>query len=155
MSVYKPISILANDQSIIKPLNQVSIRNRELPVMIGSRFNSNIIPPENAMIQNFNVPQYIINPSNFLQSNWVDQSGHSIPEKCPIEGNTLRNQWESFNNTNSVAFGGFDQYNINDIPSCSDRNGDYMNFIDYATLPFNRTIVYKNTNNTPVIFDTH
>lgn len=121
MSIYKPLINRALDESVIKVPDTATIYNPN-PVYIGPPFSE---AKGRYRIENFNPPVY--QPSNVptRKINCNNQYG-----TCPITPILLRNEWETMNTTNAVTYGGFDQWNIKNIPSCDDREGTYMNYKD-------------------------
>ena len=63
-----------------------------------------------------------------------------MPAICPITTIFLRNSWETYNVNSGKAFGGYDRYNVRNIPSCNERSQNHMNFLD-STNPWARTMV--------------
>ena len=71
---------------------------------------------------------------------------------CPPTTMLLRNHWETYNTTDAVAYGGFDKYNIHNIPSCSELNGPYMN---YGKLFRNPEVLVASRSDGDLFYDTH
>ena len=148
MSLYKPINVVASDQSVINPAESAVIYNKN-PVYIGPKFSD---PHGIYRIENFATP--VFQPSNVPQSTIQNQASGFNEETCPIVPILLRNEWETMNTTNAKIYGGFDKYSIQNIPSCSDRNGPYMNFLD-STRPWSRAFVNGNHPDNEWVIDSH
>jgi hypothetical protein len=80
----------------------------------------------------------VFQPANMPTSTCVVNG--NMPSACPYGTVLLRNHWETYNTTSGKSYGGFDQYNVNNVPSCVEREGNYMNFMDFVN-PWSRVMV--------------
>lgn len=134
MSIYGPIDVALRDLAITKPLPLSQFYYGKAP-KFGPRYRVGREPRDAPYIENFQPPVFQPNPEQtYIAQGGVFIGGSSIPEKCPTVPISLRNEWETMNTTNAVAFGGMDRYNIKNIPSCNQRSGDYLSFYDYMKV---------------------
>lgn len=148
MSIYKPLLNTALDESVIKVPPSATIYNPN-PVIIGPRYS----PTDSRYyIENFIPARF--EPRN-IPSRTVDNQGSNFSKSdCPVTPIRLRNEWETFNTTNSVTYGGFDKWNVHDIPSCTERQGGYMNYGD-AIKPWGKIMVNSSRNDNDWVIDSH
>jgi|SRR5579872_2098499 len=169
--VYKSLNIISDDLAITQPLPVVSIKNTYPGTYIGPKYGNvggiqrNMYGENNcynkgticsnaqgSLIENFPVPTYMPDP-NEVELNYIyNQTGQL--QSCPVNRIYFRNEWEIYNTTNGKAYGGFDKYNVHDVPSCSDVNGTYMNIMDFTMNPFNKILVPR-TEEEPVVIQSH
>ena len=143
MSFYVPISNVANDMAITKPLPTSTLYSKYKPVTLGPKYREDNTPRDYPYIENFQPPVYQPNPANtHINNQMLYMQGTTIPQNAPQETIKLRNEWEVMNTTNAVAYGGFDIYNVKNIPSYSDRAGAHLSFADYSN-PMFRVFVNK------------
>ena len=114
-----------------------------------SKIESN---PSAPRLENFDT-QTIDPPLNIIPTVNMYTRNSTIETKVPINTVLVRNKWETFNTTNGKAFGGFDKFNVYNIPSTKIKNSQYMTLSD-LTNPFNTSVVY-NTFYKPVQYDLH
>ena len=156
MSIEVPIQVIAGDLAITKPFPSVIIGNPWKAPSLGPRIGGNgasSMNPWGPRIENFNPPVYLPDPTTIGTGYVYANAGNSIPQRCPQTPILYRNEFESMNTTNAKAFGGFDPYSIRNIPSCSERGGDYMNFMD-TTRPM-ATAMVKTYEDYPIIRGPH
>jgi len=156
MSIEVPIQVIAEDMAITKPFPSVVLNNPWRPPVLGPRIGGNgpsSMNPWGPRIENFNPPVYLPDPTKVSTGYVNAYPGNGIPQRCPEVRILYRNEFENFNTTNAKAFGGFDRYNVRDIPSCWDRSGEYMNFMDTAK-PMGTAMV-RTTEDYPVIRGAH
>lgn len=133
MTVYIPLAVKADDDSYVKLPDWYTVPRSHKLTNVGPPFS----PVKGELfIQNFQPPEFLpVNPTI------INRVGHQgFVEKCPLQTVLLRNEWETSNITNAVEYGGFDQYNIHNIPSCYELDSSHMNFMD-STKPFGRIMV--------------
>lgn len=138
-----PIHVAYSDKAVAKPLPIAVIPNRFQPADIGPREGYPILDPYAPRIEMFRPPVYSSDP-NVPADGLANPPGvvrlPSGPSECPVSSLLLRNPYETFNTTNAVQYGGFDPYNVNDIPGCGLRDGYFMNYKD-SVNPWNRVMV--------------
>jgi len=139
MSVfYSNIDQAISDKAVTQPLPQVSIPSRFPPPKWGPRWGG---PPTDQTVmhlETFNPP--VFQPRG-VPRDIINVSGTgNIPELCPVATVLLRNEYETYNTTSGKVYGGFDPYSVQNIPSCNERSGSYMNFMDF-TRPWSRVMV--------------
>lgn len=153
-TLYLPLSNAISDTTNIKPLPQVEIKTpfQTGPVNWGPRWN-NITPRNGLYLETLNPPTYgpliyqladsprITPPINYTFETIQNRSTGDIAKKCPTAPIPLRNTWETYNTNSGKYYGGYTKYSIKDIPSCSDMNDSYMNFMAFATQPWARAYV--------------
>ena len=120
MALYKDLSTAVSDKYFTQPLPQVAIPIKN-PVNAGPTYSDKDYS-KGPYIQNFNIPGY------YHQTNLSTTVNNGMKEPCPKEEILYRYGYELHNLNNGKVAGGFDRYNINNIPSCSQRNGNYMVF---------------------------
>ena len=120
MALYKDINIAVSDKYFTQPLPQVAIPLKK-PVNAGPTYSDKNYS-NGPFIQNFNIP--------YLESSQISSlnEGGGLPQECPKKTQLYRYGYELHNLNNGKVTGGFDRYNINNVPSCSSRNGNYMVF---------------------------
>lgn len=169
--VYKSLKIIDDDLAVTQALPAVSMNNPYPAAYIGPKYGDSCGVARNMygknqcynkgtachnaqgyLIENFPVPTYMPNPSEVPLNYMYTQNGSIQP--CSSSRIYFRNEWEVMNTTNSKAYGGFDKYSIRDVPSCGDRDGTYMNIMDFAGNPFNRVMVHGDRE-PPVIYQGH
>lgn len=105
-------------------------------------------------IENFVPPRYEPNRKEIEEGSICNMGTANVAQICPKKSIMLRNEWEVTPGMNTgKVLGGFDKYNIRDIPSCSDRDQEYMNFMDF-TKPWNR-VMSKRYEYIETIYNSH
>jgi hypothetical protein len=151
MSIYTSLSNAISNAAITKPIQQVAIPSQFKPTYIGPRFSeTNISAP---YIPNWQPPQY--DPVKSRKGTVFNQASGNVPDTCPRESIWYRNEFEAYNTTNGKYSGGMDIYNINNIPSCNERDGIYMNIQDYITNPFARSYVDNSESQDKWFYNAH
>jgi hypothetical protein len=142
MSVfYANIDQAVSDKYVTQPLPTVSLRNPFAPVNWGPRTSTSASDQYAPHLELFNKPVFQPDPNIVPASRISNQGTGNVPDTCPATTLLLRNHWETYNTTSGKYFGGFDPYSIQNVPSCVERSGAHMNFMDFATNPWARTIV--------------
>lgn len=145
-------NIIYEDLAITKPLPIYKIPSPFTPTYLGPRFGGARINTHAPYLENFNPPVYQPDPTTVKKS--YVQTFNGINETCPEVPILYRYEAEVMNVNNGKTFGGFDRYNINTIPSCSQRLSGHANFMDFAYNPGSRVFVYDKLY-TPVIRGAH
>jgi len=150
-TLYAPISQAVSNEAVTKPLQQISIPNRFGPVNWGPRWNA---PTDyNAPhIELFQPPAF--HPARVPAGHLEEVPPFNDPDTCPLVPILYRNHWETFNVNRGGVYGGYDYYSSQNIPSCSERSGDHMNFMDF-TKPWARVLVNEANKNDYWAWDSH
>lgn len=143
MSVFfADIEKIISDKAVTQPMSTVSIPTpfqRGTPDW-GSRWANGPHNMSAPYLENFPVPVYQPDPAIVPKGTINVQGTAQLPRECPSTTLLLRNPWETYNTASGKYYGGFDPYSIRNVPSCVERSGNYMNFIDFATNPWARVI---------------
>lgn len=154
-TLYLPIANVASDAAATQPLPQVSIPTpfQQGPVKWGDRYGNT--PRDSLHLETFDPPGYgpypwamatsprVPDPIAYSFGTVRNQSTSNIEKQCPTYPIPLRNHWETYPTNSGKYYGGFTEHSIRDVPSCSDMDGPYMNFMAFATQPWARAIVHQ------------
>lgn len=121
MALYKDINVAVSDKYFTQPLPQVAIPIKN-PVNAGPTYSDKDYS-KGPFIQNFNRPGYL-NQSSVMPR----EINKGMNQECPKNEVLYRYGYELHNLNNGKVAGGFDKYNINNISSCAQRNGNYAVF---------------------------
>lgn len=146
--LYENINNAISDKYVTQDLDKTSILFKP-PKDFGPRIQKTDY--SSPYLELFYPPKYQpeIAPATMFSS----QSTSNLPQVCPLMPVNLRNHWESYNTTSGKGYGGYDIYSINNIPSCGERSGDYMNFID-SVNPWSKMYVEEKSKDY-MAYDSH
>jgi len=127
MALYKDLSNTVSDKYYTQPLPQIAIPIKN-PVNAGPTYSGKDYS-KGPFIQNFNIPGYYsTSPITMVNNNGINVA-------APKNEILYRYGYELQNLNNGKVAGGFDKYNVKNIPSSTQRTGNYMVF-SVANDPF-------------------
>lgn len=106
--MWKSFNTIVSDYEVTKPIPTIPIPNQYPPVDIGPKFGP--MNTNGPYIDTIIPARYEPNPT---KTKMIYNLGQAYPS-VPI---VYRNHYETFNTGNGKTYGGYDQFNVYDIPS--------------------------------------